>query len=79
MNPEFIQGGYNKYEHDYAERSPEQLQEKLAMYAEHTKFLTGERLRQVQSEMTRLAFEQSEVLRLSKNQQIEEAWGQHGK
>lgn len=75
---DFEQGGYNKYEHNFSERSNEQLQERLAMLAEHQQWHVGERRTQVEHEMSKIAFELAERLRVAKNEQIEQAWGQHG-
>ena len=80
---DFIQGGYNKYEHDFTERTDEQLQEKLADLNNTRSYASsGARREQIDKTMTHIAFELSERLRESKNESIEQAWqeydNQHG-
>ncbi len=63
-------------EHDFTERSSEQLQSRLAELHINNKNIgyTGERLIQVQREIGHISFELSERQREIKMQQIAEAW-----
>lgn len=63
-------------EHDFTERSSEQLQSRLAELHINNKNIgyTGERLKQVQREIGHISFELSERQREIKMQQIAEAW-----
>lgn len=77
---EFIQGAYNKYEHDFIERPTEALQERLAELHINTRNIgyTGLRAAQVASEISHISFELSERFRESKAEEIQEAWALHG-
>lgn len=75
MRGDFIEGAYNKYEHDYLERSDEKLQEQAALYSEIRRYSDfGPRREQLDRILGFIAFELSERFRERKNQQIDEAW-----
>ena len=76
---DFEQAAYNKYEHDFTERTDEQLQTRLNELHENNRQIgyTGERLKQVTNEMSHIAFELSERIREQKKEEIEEAWSEH--
>lgn len=79
MDSSFIQAGYNKYEHDFVERTDRQLQERLDLLHDNIRHIgyTGLRLTQVTNEVNNIAFELSERYRTAKNEQIEEAWTEY--
>ena len=72
---------YNVHEHNHIEWSDDRLQNRLNELHENNRQIgyTGERKRQVEREMTLIAMEMAERLRESRNEQIEEAWREHGK
>lgn len=59
MNAEWVQGAYNSHEHDFTERTEEQLLTRLNHLHEMNKKVgyTGERLQQITKEMTLIAME----------------------
>lgn len=69
---------YNPHDHDFVERSDEQLQARLAeLHINNNRIhYTGDRLKHVQREIGNISFELSERFRENKNQEIEEAWSQ---
>ena len=75
----FEQANYNVNEHNFTERSDDQLQDRLNELHENNRIIgyRGERQGQVVGEMTLIAFEMAERLRTALNQQIEEAWSEH--
>ena len=80
MTMEFVAGGYNVHEHNYVERSDEQLQGELQEL--HTNLnrvkYSPERMKQIQARIGALSFELSERFRESKNQDITMAWLERG-
>ena len=74
---EFVQASYNKYEHDYVERTDESLQERLSVLAVTREYGVGQRREQIEREMGLIAFEMSERLREQREQEISEAWSQY--
>lgn len=79
MRSDFVEGAYNPDAHAFSEWPDERLQNRLNELHENNRSIgyTGERLTQVQREMTNIAFEMAERLRDAKNQQIEEAWSDY--
>jgi len=77
---EFIQGAYNKHEHNHIEWTDEQLQNRLDQLYENNRLVSyvGERKAQVTREMGIIAFEMAERLRERKDQSIDEAWREYG-
>ena len=75
---EFIQGGYNKHDHNHAEWTDDQLQDKLNHLHEIRSVASyGERRGQIDREMGMIAFEMSERLREARKEDIEAAWKYH--
>lgn len=77
MMSEYIQAAYNKYEHDYLERTDDQLQEKLDTLTKSREYGVGARRKQIEREMSMIAFELAERYRERKNEQIEQCWSEH--
>lgn len=71
---------YNPHEHNHIEWSDDRLQQRITTLSENIRIVryTGERRAQVEREMGIIAFEMSERLREAREQDIEEAWRQHG-
>lgn len=78
MRSDFVEGAYNKYEHDYLERPDELLQEQISTLAEIRKYSdTGPRREQIDRIMGHIAFELAERLRESREQEIDAAWADY--
>lgn len=66
---------YNEHEHDFVNRSTEDLQEEISRLAISREFAAGgPRREQIERTMTNIAFELAERIRESKDIEIEEAW-----
>lgn len=76
----YVEGAYNKYEHNFIEWSDEALSERMAYLSEHMRVIgaTGVRAAQLNREMSHISFEQQERYRERRDVEIEEMWGQHG-
>lgn len=71
---------YNPNDHNFIEWSDERLSDRMSELHENNRIVgyTGERKAQVEREMTHIAFEMAERLREAREQDIEEAWREHG-
>lgn len=71
---------YNSREHDFIERTDEQLQERLSeLHVNYSNIgYVGLRLTQILNEINQISFEMAERMRFQKEQDIEEAWSLHG-
>lgn len=75
---EYIQASYNVHEHNHTEQTAERMNLRLEQLAGlNQAWQSDTRRAQIQREMSIIAFELSERFREAKNEQIEQAWGEH--